>query len=91
MINFDLGSLTADELMRALENNGYNLTGDDQYLNAGIQEIIAVHPKDGFGSQQEWVYEVIFNEDGSFAEDDNRQGNLFVSFDPHSMRVIAEW
>lgn len=93
MITFDLGGLNKEQLEQALGNNGYNMSDglDREYPNAGIQEIISVHPRHGFGDQQEWLYEVVFNNDGSFDEEDTRRGNLYVSFDTKSMRVVADF
>lgn len=88
MIDFDMGSLSKEQLEQALLNSGYSFRSCE-FPNAGIERIEHVHPKTT--EQQEWMYEVVFKDDGSFHWGDDRRAKLFVKFNPVTLQVVAEF
>lgn len=87
---FSLKELEPYDLEIALENTGYKITDDEQFPGGGIQK--SKFAGSFFGTQGcTYVYECKFFQDGSFDEDDDRTGNIYVHIDLETGKIKAEW
>lgn len=79
---FSMKELDSYDLEIALENGGY--------LDVGIQKSEFSHSYVGSHGPS-YAYVCKFIDDGSFEEDDNRIGHIFVHINHDSGKIVGEW